>query len=83
MIASKVILEIRFRKRVPKQVLEQAVEDLINKRSEILKPYQKHDACIRIWYDDMSGVPSVSMVDMLPKNPFKRIFRRGKRGDVK
>jgi len=82
MIMSKVVLEIRFTRHVPKAVLERAVERFVASEKRILKPLRKHDptAYVRVWYDDMGKHPDVKISDMLPKpnNPFKRMFKRKK-----
>lgn len=78
MIVSKVKIELRFKKRVPKSVLEGAVERLSGMEKHLVKPYKKYDpsAHIRVWYEDRAGTENVHVVDMLPSNPFKRIFRK-------
>lgn len=83
MIVSKVKIELRFKRRVPKSVLEHAVERFAEMEKQLVKPYKKHDpnAHVRVWYEDRAGTEGVHVVDMLPSNPFKRIFR--KRGDKK
>jgi len=83
MIVSKVKIELRFRKRVPRSVLEHAVERFAAMEREIVEPYRKHDPTVhvRVSYEDSAGAEDVKVVDMLPNNPFKRIFR--KRGDRK
>lgn len=79
MIMSKVVIELRFTRRIPKSVLEGAVEKFAKIKGNLISPYRKYDpnAFVRVWYDDMGKVPKVAVADMLPrpKNPFKRMFR--------
>jgi len=80
MIISRVKLEMRFKKRVSRTILEKAVESLSAMEKQLVKPYKKHDpnVHVRVWYEDSAGTENVKVVDMLPKNPFKRMLRRKK-----
>lgn len=78
MIVSKVKIEIRFTQRVPKKVLEGAVERFADMGKQFIAPYKKHDPTVhvRVWYDDRAGVSDVKMSDLLPSNPLRRVFKR-------
>ena len=77
MIVSKVIVELRFMKRVPKHVLESAVEKFADQKQKLVAPYKKYDktAHMRVWYEDFAKA-NVKVTEMLPNNPFKRIFKK-------
>lgn len=79
MYSSKVVIELRCTRRIPKRILEQAVERFADQKKQLIQPFKKYDpaAYVRVWYEDRSKMPAIKVLDILPKtNPFKRIFKK-------
>ena len=74
MKTAKVVIEISLRTRVPKKVLEQMVMHFSEKKAEMLASFKKHDDAMscRVYYEDYSGIPQISFVDILKRRRNKR-----------
>lgn len=82
MKSAKVIIELIFSGgRVPKAVMEQMVMELADKGEELIKPYKRFDRTLsyRVHYEDYSGIPQVSMFDMIHKPDILSWFSLGRK----
>jgi hypothetical protein len=67
---SKVVIEIRFKKKIPRSALEAVVTDLCDAKSRLIEPYKKYDADVqaKVWFEDLSKQSVTS-------NPFLKVLK--------
>jgi hypothetical protein len=82
--SAKVVLELRFMdKRVPKQMLESCVLGL-NELVDTIKTelgIEGYDVRPCAYYEDLSGVPQISVIDAIHKPDILGWFRLGRKKD--
>lgn len=86
MKTARVVIELSFHKgRIPKRALEEMVMYFSSLEDLLIEPFVKYDETLstRVFYEDLSGVPQVSVLDVMPKPNIMKLFRLGRKNKEK
>jgi len=86
MRTAKVVIEIIFKKnRVPKQILEDAVMKFSDMKDEFISRFIDIDADVdcRVYFETYTGVPKVSIIDLMNDSNLLRKIIGGRKRERK